>query len=372
MLSQLAQRFGCTPTVVVDAAALKILPAFKEAPRGIVLMPDLGQEGSLAEIAIQLAETDSRKMFFIYISDEIAPDQYKRLLRTNTAEWTRWDTLPQELSDAIKRLSSSEPSAAAKVVTFCPSKGGVGNTTLAVEVAVYLASKRKRSGGQVALVDFDFDGGSVADALDIEPRFDIYEIAGRPERLDDQLVDIFATRHSDRLDIFVAPPRKKGSIDIDPNMVFAILDRLSRRYELILIDVPSQRLSWLSNLLQGSDVVIITGASTVPAIRKLNLKLDQLDDGETDGEKAIVVVNQCECSLLNRVMHRKEISQALLGRQVFFVRQDIAAVRAANNSGRPLMELFPRNRVSGDIRVLADWIETSIVRRDRVSRGKVP
>ena len=76
-----------------------------------------------------------------------------------------------DLSRHLDRVVEVDPvERTARVLSFLPSKGGVGNTMLVVETAVCLAARLKR-GGRVAILDLNLQGGTVADALDIEPRF---------------------------------------------------------------------------------------------------------------------------------------------------------------------------------------------------------
>jgi pilus assembly protein CpaE len=366
--AKLAGQSGFPASVAPDLAGLSTEAAFTGGRQPLVVLLDHGPGGASAEAAIAFAEEQAGHAFLIYVAETIAPDDYKRLLRRQSADWCRWDDLPRELSDAALRLAGGEAvSRGARVVSFLPSKGGVGNTTLAIETAVHLATQRKRGGARIAILDLNLDGGTLADALDAEPRFDLRELAGRPERLDVQLIDIFASRHSDRLDIFASPSPSAGAADVDPQMIFAVLDLMAQRYDLILLDIPNQRLAWIDNLLQGSDGIVVCGGSTVPELKKLATRLTQLDRLAVEARAMVVAVNRCETNAFGRFVRRQEIERALPGRAVFLVRQDDVALREAHNTGRPLSEVSPGKRVGKDMRQIADWIETTMGRRGGAS-----
>src|SRR4029077_2661994 len=81
--------------------------------------------------------------FFILISNEISATDYKRLIQSEGADWVSELAPPREITDIIARQRTKTTEAKANgarplVVTFVPSAGGVGNSTLALETAVQL------------------------------------------------------------------------------------------------------------------------------------------------------------------------------------------------------------------------------------------
>jgi len=365
-VADLARESGYAVGLALDLDELKTQPAYSQSVQPLVILLDSDSPSDQAEAATRFAEQEAGHCYLVYVTETISPEDYKRLVRTQRAEWCRREGLPRELADIAQRVSSAEGTArgGARIVSFFPSKGGVGNTTLAVEAAIHLARLRKR-GARIAILDLDLEGGTLADALDVEPRFDIREIVGVPERLDNQLIDIFTSRHSEGVDVFASPRRRAGAAEVDPQMIFAVLDLLASRYDLILLDIPNQRLPFVDNLLQGSDGVVLSGDSTVPALKQIAAKLSHLDDLSVDRAKLLVAVNHCQTDFLGRVVRRVEIARALPGRQISFIRQDVASVRDASNAGRPLAELHPGSRVSKDMRKMAEWIGTAV----EITRG---
>ena len=378
LLARLAEQLGYPTSIVPNLDAVRADPGFIAAPRPLVLVPDVSPGGPLAEAALRFAQAEGGRASVVYIADTIAPDIYKQLVRSHAGEWITWGAMPDELRDFVRHLSSPESSdRTAKVLSCLPSKGGVGNTLLALEIAVQLAGRRKRAGSRVAILDLDMTGGTLADSLDLEPRLDIREIMERPERLDEQLIDVFTSRYSPQLDVFASPVgRELGPID--PQAVFALLDGISARYDLIVLDVPHGGFDGIDNLLRGSDAVVVSGGSTVPALKQLVARLDGLDRLPVAAERVAVAVNPCEADLLGRISRRADIERPLASRRAFYIREDAATVRGALNAGRPVMELSPNTRVARDIAKLAQWVEgvtdrpQSPARDGGMTRGRVP
>lgn len=357
-LAGIVGSLGYTAQSVPDLDALSARADYAAAVRPLVLIPDLAS-GSLAERAVAFAQAQRGRAFVVYIADALTPGLYKQLVRTQSGDWIAWETFSDELRDLVATLGAPEASArGATIVSFLPSKGGVGNTTLVAETGVHLSTRRRRGLGRVALLDLNLQGGTLADALDVEPRFDIGEIVERPERLDEQLVDIFTSRHSPRLDVFAGPNRRIALDQVPAPIVFTIIDAIAKRYETILIDLPPVWLPWIDNILHGSDAVVASGGSTVPALRKLSGLLAQLDALKLSASRLAVAVNPCDADLLGRITRKGEIERALPGRELFFVRRDSVAACGALDAGRSLLETTPNARVGRDIRRLAEWVGT--------------
>ena len=372
VLAGIAQPIAGAVIPVPSLALLAADQRFLQAARPLVLVAHTAGEPVAASDVARFAGEQRGHAFTVYVADTVAPDDYKALVRTGSADWIQWQSGGQELRELAARLHGAEAvERTARVLSFLPSKGGVGNTTLVVETAACLAARSKR-GGRIAILDLNLQGGTVADALDIEPRFDVAEIVGRPERLDEQLVDVFTSRYSERLDVFASPARRIGPDDLEPGIVFAFIDSISSRYELILFDLPQHWLPWTDSLLQGSDAVVVSGGTNVPALRRLTAKLDYLRELAVPEARTATVLNGAEVDVFGRVARRAEIEGVLGGRRCFYVRRDGGTVDEAANVGRPLMELAPGSRIGRDIRHLADWIETGAGGSARVDPAPSP
>ena len=207
----------------------------------------------------ELVETASRqrdRLFLVLVSDDINASDYKRLVRTGAAEWVSAATAVEEIIDIIAgrhaatEARNSTPTPV--VASFVPSAGGVGNTMLAVEVASDLKSRRTTSSRKICIVDLDFQTSHLCDYLDIEPRLRIDEISANPDRLDDQLFDIFVSRHSSGLHAFAAPRSRFDTCNLNVAALDALFDLIAIRYDLIIIDFPSHWFSWTPQIVSDS------------------------------------------------------------------------------------------------------------------------
>ncbi len=328
--------------------------------RSFVFMPDQSGDASLVDAAIRFAETESPESYVVYVADTMSAEAYKRLVRANAGEWIKWDSLAQEINDVLHAGGASQtgaPADGATIISFLPAKGGVGNTTLALETGVYLASSKKRD-GRVAVLDLNFQSSTLADYVDLEPRFDIGEFIDRPERLDSQLIEILANKHPTQVDVFSSPPRFALSQNIHGDVIFALLDEIGKRYSFVLLDLPNHWQPWFDNVLQGSSAVVVTGEGTVPSVRQIASKQKHLDELNIEADRSAIVVNSCATNLFGGISRKSEIERTFVGRRVFYVPRDTASAAEAANTGRPMMQTGPRRSIGKSIRRVGNWIET--------------
>ena len=264
-----------------------------------------------------------------------------------------------ELLELLQRRSDhrSHGRDAATLVSFLPSAGGVGNTTLALESAVHLVRVEKRQRAKRACVlDLNFQRSSIPDYLDVEPRFDITELVDNPARLDDHLVDLVTTTHVSGVDFFCSPPHNFDYSRLDQRFLFALLDEIAKRYDFVHLDLPPIWFPWVDGLVIGSDVVVVTGGYSVPAVKRVAERLRHLEALSVRPEIIGVAINRCERKLFGGIMRKSDIGAALVDRKLFYLAADQAAADEAINTGRSLMLTGGRQRFVKDLRKLAEWI----------------
>src|SRR5689334_18139270 len=267
---------------IPDLSAISDIKELSDLARGsindlafvLIIAPsrDLGSFTKLADTV----SSYRGQMFFVLISDELSASDYKALLRRGDAEWVSVDADPQEILEIFARrrrrhdleYASHADRTKPIAVSFVPSAGGVGNTTLALETAVKLKTDKATRERKICLIDLDFQRSHVCDYLDLEPRLKIQEIMDNPDRLDDQLFDIFISRHASGLHVFAAPRGSFDVCDLNVSALDALFNLASLRYELLLIDLPVTWFAWTDQVISASDGVIVTGTNTIPGLRQ--------------------------------------------------------------------------------------------------------
>ena len=243
-------------------------------------------------------------------------------------------------------LAADRPARAGSVVTIFSPKGGVGRTTLAVNLAVAAA----QLGRQVALVDGSLQFGDIAVMLNLDPRHRsladlVPEIAsGVPESLETALV-----RHDSGVDVLLAPPTPETAELITPAYMRGVLERLRQDHDLVVVDTPPILNDMTLTLLDVADRILAMLTLEITNIRNLRLFLDVARQLGYD-DRLDLVLNRADSSLGIRVA---DVERSI-GRKVdHSIVSDGRSVVYALNRGIPFVISSPEAQVSQDLVRLA-------------------
>jgi pilus assembly protein CpaE len=316
-------------------------------------------DATYVDLLVRTTETYRRRIFFILVSDEISGSDYKRLMRSGGADWVSANAPAQEILDIVVRPTAGSDVAVSErtrpiLVSFVPSAGGVGNSTLAVEVAMQLRKTKATANRRICLVDLDFQTSHVCDYLDIEPRLHIEEISANPKRLDSQLFEVFVTHHSSGVDVFASPRSKFDTCGLDFAALDALFGLISTRYDLIIIDFPVNWYSWTTKVMAASSGIIVSGVNSIPGLRQIAEALTALRATTDVFGELRVAINNCERGLFGRVARRQHVKSVLPGEQIFYVRNDPAVLESIN-TGMPMALSGSRRRIGKDIAKITEF-----------------
>ena len=305
---------------------------------------------------IDIVRRHPRHLFFIVVGGDITARDYKRLIQSGNADWVAEAGLPHEVLEIVGRVSAPARDDVAgespTVVSFTPSAGGVGNSTLAIETAVHLVRAKSAKGARVALIDLDFQSSHVCDYLDIAPKFQFDEIVASPERLDDHLLSAFISHHPSGLDVLAASRSRFHARDLSVEALSALFDRMAQRYATIIIDLPLSVHSWTLPLLAASKGVLVTGLNTIPGLRQIEETMRALREEATITADVRAVVNRCDFSFLGKVARADHVARILGEEKRFCVRNAVVAVECVN-VGSPIALAYPSDKSVKDIAAIA-------------------
>ena len=155
-------------------------------PDIVIMTRDPGEEEALI-IAERIALNRPRS-FIILLAEQQSVELLRSAMRAGVHNIPPYPKSSKEFCDYVKTVYNNETARleslsveqkltwSSKVITVFGAKGGLGKTTLAVNLAVKLAESRKK----VALIDLDLQFGDVNIYLDIDPVDTIFELAQEP------------------------------------------------------------------------------------------------------------------------------------------------------------------------------------------------
>src|SRR5271169_2382317 len=282
----------------------------------------------------------------------------RTLLQMRVADFLVKPVAAIDLVRACARVSQSHTGGAdapteAQIYTFLPAVGGAGVTTLAVQTAMLmLNSGGPRVKPSTCLLDLNFQNGSVADYLDLEPRLNLAEIEPRPDRLDRQLLEVMLSYHASGLAVVAAPNRPAEMRSFDPDVVTRLLDLVSTNFDYVVFDMPRTWFSWTDSVLLGSNKLFIVSETTVPSLRQARQLVDAIRERLGDELNPRVIVNRFEQKLFAPGLRRSDLEQTLGEAFVAAIPNDYNLVREAIDRGVPLDEVKQGNKITAQLRKL--------------------
>jgi pilus assembly protein CpaE len=250
---------------------------------------------------------------------------------------------------AVGGPTDGTPETAAVVAVFSP-KGGVGRTTIAVNLAVAAASL----GRKVALVDACFQFGDVGVLLNLNPRNkSIGDLATELQTGEAESLDTFMITHSSGVRVLLAPPSPEQAELIGPLAVKKVLQRLRTDHELVVVDCPSSFNESTLAALDESDLILTLLSLEITSVKNMRLFLEVADQLGYSEDKIRLVLNRADSTLGIRVA---DVEHSI-GRKVdHTIVSDGRSVVYALNRGVPFFLSNREAQVSQDILRLAQAV----------------
>lgn len=241
------------------------------------------------------------------------------------------NALKEIFSRFVREMGPREPSKD-KFIAVMGTKGGVGATTVAVNLGVQLsafASKR------VVLLDLARPLGNAHLLLDLKPGFGLRDAVTNLERLDSHFFAGLLTHHKSKLEILAGAmqPEEWDTIPVAP------LDRVvsvaQNSFDFVLADIGSQFSSEWSPVLQLATMVLVVAEANVPALWNLERRLAALKGFGVEPERIRIVINRWHKGDEETL---RTIQKDLNRSPITCLPNDFRKVSAAINDGVPLLD----------------------------------
>ena len=259
-------------------------------------------------------------------------------MRAGVSEWIT-DLKHDELERAIERVANQQTAAgpAAKVFAFIGAKGGVGTTTIAVNIASALATVLS---SRTLVADLHLAHGDASLFLGAEPRFSIVDAIQNPHRLDTAFFRSLVTKTKAGPDLLASSDRPVAGA-IDPRGVSAVIEFAAKHYEYIVLDVARSDTAILDGLGAVSRITIVANQelATVRSASRIAATLRQ----RYGRDRVQIVVSRYDKTA---EIAREDVAKAVGSSVDHFFPSDYRLAVQALNVGRPLV-LENHSRLAG-------------------------
>ncbi len=190
----------------------------------------------------------------LLVASKLDPELMLEAMRSGVNEFVTFPVAVPELQAAIKRLVGNLSSTArGDVFAFVGAKGGIGTTTVAVNVATALA---KLAPEATLLIDLNIACGDAAVFLGSEPRFSVMDALENVQRLDAAFFGGLVTRTKAGLDLLGASGRAVTP-HFDAIRMRTLLDFAAQTRQFTVLDVPRSDSTALDSLESATKIFLV-------------------------------------------------------------------------------------------------------------------
>lgn len=277
-----------------------------------------------------------------------------RAMRAGAKEFLTHPIKLEDLLTALDRITTlrfgkgSGKSRGCTTIAVAGSTGGVGTTSLAVNLGCALASDEKNT---VVLVDLDLCLGDADVFLDAIPEYTVLDLAQNVTRLDFALLKRSLTKHSSGLFLLPRPVHLEDIPQITEDDMQRVFGLLKATFTHMIIDLSKSysRLDMLA--MQTSDHVLLVTQLDLPCLRNVVRLNTSLNEQAAIKDKVKIIVNRVGLES-GQITLKK--AQETLGKEIFAqLPNDYRTMSEVRNNGVPLVEQAPRAAITQAVLQLA-------------------
>lgn len=332
--------------------------------RFVVVAAAAADEPDLDSVIGIVKKAKEAGRFVLLVAADLSPMAMHKLLRAGADDFAPYPLPAGVLSEAVGKLRDRAETGPAKpeqkrrrkgyVLPVYSVAGGVGGTTFAVNLAYEMAEHVKKTNLRVALLDFNFQYGSVATYLDLPRREAIYELISDPQSLDHDALAQALTSYKKRLAVLTAPSDALPLDIIAPEDVRRLLEIAASAYDFVVVDMPQVLVHWSDHVLQMAETFFAVMEVDMRSAQNMLRFLRTLKAEELPYEKVQFVLNRAPgFTDLNGKSRVKRLCESLGIDINIYLPDGGRAVTNACDQGIPLAESAAGNALRKEIRKVA-------------------
>lgn len=293
-------------------------------------------------LVARLGET-SPECSILVVSSSTDGKLILRAMRSGAKEFLTQPIKIQELIDALERIGErrfgkgENRARGCTAIAVCGATGGVGTTSVAVNLGCALAQDPKNS---VALVDLDLCLGDADVFLDTIPDYSLVDVAQNVSRLDITLLKRSMTKHSSGLFLLPRPVQMEDVPLIKADDLQRVIGLMKASFSHLVFDLSKSYNELDHVALQMANHILLVTQLDLPCLRNVVRLLMSFNEMKDAAEKVKIVCNRAGLDSGNISMKK---AQDTIGREIFWqLPNEYRTMVEVRNNGVPLVEQAPK------------------------------
>lgn len=309
---------------------------------------------------IKTIKKHNKEAFIIALSNKTSTETIIKVMRAGAKEFLTKPIVKTEFNDVIKNvfkeIENTEPVESCKIISTFSNKGGIGKTSIAVNLAVELAQMSKE---KVALIDLNLQLGDVATFLDMTPAFAMDYIAKNIQNLDEsELLKSLSRYKNTSLYVIADPLNIDKSQEITAEEIKNILTALKKTFSYIVIDIGTNIDSKTITALDLSDLILLIAIVNLPAIRSTQRCMELFDRLGYKDEKIKLVLNRY---MENEEIKTSDIEEVVKQKVYWKIPNNYLTMMSAINKGVPVNAINAESNIGINYKEFASKLSDYLI-----------
>jgi pilus assembly protein CpaE len=242
--------------------------------------------------AVERALRGGRVSLTIGTAPRAEPDLILRAMRSGIQEFLVYPPEPKDLASAVDRLMrrTNGNGQRGSVFALYSSKGGVGTTSIAANLAHALAKGHRES--RVAIADLVVTDGDVRVFLNLKPAYDLGDLVKKLDRVDAELLYSLMTPYREGIWALPGPDNPELDDLLDGATISTIVDHLRSHFAFTVLDCEHHLSERTLAAMDIADRILLVTQLNVPSLRSTQRSLAICRRLGYANDKMCVVINR--------------------------------------------------------------------------------
>jgi pilus assembly protein CpaE len=328
----------------------------KARPMAVIMEVSEDIDTSIERISQILSRFPQLSVFAT--SEDKSSETILKVIRAGATEYLLRPVAENDLTFALQKLGRlwlTKPVSedeAGRIFTIFSPKGGVGVTTIAINLATDIYEITKKP---TILVDLDLNAGDATTFLNMKPSYTISDVTTNITRLDKSFLQGVIAKHDSGISVLAEPQRVEEGVSISGIEIKKVLSLIKSMFKYIVIDAESIS-ERTTTALEMSDMILLIFYMSLPGIRNMQRHLRYFDKMGYGRHRVKLVANR----YLKKGEITTEDAEKALNYPVFWsIPNDYDTTMTCLNKGVPINVGAPKSQLNLSLKDLAKAVITS-------------